>query len=219
MKTVSAARFGPNFYVKWDRQDMQRFQHILRRIINETPRIANEAVDYATARFLISGRANMHKGRARRTIQTTSNGGQYYKVHRQDRTQPIKVWLPPAGRTDSRGRDRATVVRKFGKIRTAGAGKGSWNGAMRDHARATGRARANTTKDIIRGKVTRTEHNRWAVRNIITSELSYLRKVWPTLHVVAMRRAMTALDHILDRQAGVQIKRIWEGNNLRIAGI
>jgi hypothetical protein len=210
----ASAQAAPLMFVHWKKQDVARLQHILRRIVRETPRIANEAVDWATTRFLISARAGMHKGKARRAIQTSSRDPnyQFYRVFRQGRDKPVNVWVPPEGRTNKRGADRQTVIRRFGKIRTAGAGKASFNSAMRDHARASGLSTARPTKsDIISGRVSRTQHRRSEIKTITTSTLRYLRKVWPSLSIVAMRRATNALRHNLDRNASPKIAAIWNG--------
>jgi len=220
MKTIAPATFNHGINIRWNRMDMRRLQTILKRIVQETPRIANEAVDYATARFLISARAGMHKGKARRTPHVSqSSGHEYYNVYSQKKSKPAHVIIPRAGFYDSRGRTRSEVKRKFGRIRTAGAGRASWNGAMRDHARASGRSTARPTgSDIISSRVTRTEHQRFNIRTITTSKLSYLRKVWPTLNVVAMRKAMTAMQRILDNQTGMQISRMWDTGSITRIG-
>jgi len=199
--------------IRLNRFDVANLHAVLKRIVDETPRIANEAVDWATARFMISSRANMHKGKKRRKIHVTSDGRfEHYKVYRQGREKPIRVWVPPAGVTGKRGQTRESIKRKFGTIKTAGAGKASWNSAMREHARVSGLSHARpTNNDIIKSKVSRVEHARWDVRNVIESELSYLRKVWPTLHVKALRAATVTLNKILDRKAGRSIERIWNG--------
>jgi len=199
--------------VDWNQADVQRLHAVLRRVVEETPRLAHEAVDWATARFLISSRAGMHKGKARRRMRThQSKGYQYYRVFTQRSRRPRIVMVPKSGDTDRLGRSREEVIRRFGKIRTAGAGKSSWNSAMRQHAIASGRSTVRPTNtDIIKARVSRTEHNRYQLRNTIESELSYLRKVWPNLSIVAIRKATNAMEAILNRQTAARYGEIWNG--------
>jgi hypothetical protein len=103
--------------------------------------------------------------------------------------------------------DRGNFLKEFAPIKTRRAGQKSWNRPIAKLAKKTvglkaispGLKRAASVKRF-----------RSQLLNVVTSRLSYLRKVWPNTHNVAMMKAARGMQGQLDRKVKSKFERIWK---------
>ena len=188
----------------FDPASVQAFQQALNDVEVVGRKSAAQAVQFASIKFVQSGRAASKLSKPRREVEPVPvrpsenrrRAGTIWRIVVKHQNKPDTYFY-----TDSKSDPRR-------KIQNRGVAKNAWSGALARMNKAAGKQYANGV-----GRNLGTAHLRLKGSDpaiTIFNNVRYLEKAYPGIGSLAMRKAAAGMQHQLDQKVSRELERAWK---------